>query len=83
MKNICIIPARKNSKRIKNKNIKNFCGKPLIYHSINLAKSKLFDKIIVSTDSIKIKKIATKYGADVPFLRSKSLSNDFVGTKKY
>ena len=83
MKNICIIPARKNSKRIKNKNIKNFCGKPLIYHSINLAKkSKLFDKIIVSTDPIKIKKIATKYGADVPFLRSKSLSNDFVGTKK-
>mgnify|MGYP005994045253 CR=1 FL=1 len=83
MKNICIIPARKNSKRIKNKNIKNFCGKPLIYYSINLAKkSKLFDRIIVTTDSPKIKKIAIKYGAEVPFLRSKILSNDFTSTKK-
>ena len=76
--NICIIPARLNSKRIKKKNIKNFCGKPLIYFSINLAKkSKLFNRIIVSTDSLKIKKIAQKYGAEVPFLRSKQLSNDF------
>ena len=58
MKNICIIPARKNSKRIKNKNIKLFCGKPLIYYSIDLAKkSKLFDRIIVTTDSLKIKKL--------------------------
>ena len=83
MKNICIIPARKNSKRIKNKNIKFFCGKPLIYYSIKLAKkSKLFERIIVSTDSPKIKKIALKYGAEVPFLRSKNLSNDFASTKK-
>ena len=51
-KNICIIPARGNSKRILNKNIKKFYGKPLIYYSINLAKkSKLFDKIFVSTDN--------------------------------
>ena len=83
MKNVCIIPARKNSQRIKNKNVKNFCGKPLIYYSINLAKkSKLFDRIIVSTDSPKIKKIAIKYGAEVPFLRNKYLSNDFTSTKE-
>ncbi len=83
MKNICIIPARKNSKRIKNKNIKLFCGKPLIYYSIDLAKkSKLFDRIIVTTDSLKIKKIAEKYGAEVPFLRNKKLSNDYSSTKE-
>jgi len=83
MKNICIILARKNSKRIKNKNIKSFCGKPLIYYSINLAKkSKLFERIIVSTDSLKIKKIAEKYSAEVPFLRNKKLSNDYASTKE-
>ena len=66
--NIAIIPARSGSKRIKNKNIKLFCGKPIIYYSINEAKkSKIFQKIIVSTDSEKIKKISEKYGAEVPF----------------
>ena len=74
---ICIIPARSGSKRIKNKNIKIFFGKPLIYYSIKLAiKSKIFDQIIVSTDSEKIKKIALKFGASVPFLRSKKNSDD-------
>ena len=54
----CLIPARKGSKRIKNKNIKNFFGKPLLYYVINTArKSGLFDKIIVSTDCFKIKKL--------------------------
>jgi N-acylneuraminate cytidylyltransferase len=78
---ICIIPARGGSKRIKNKNIIDFFGKPLISYSINVAiQSKLFDKIIVSTDSPKISNIAKKYGAEVPFLRSKKLSNDFTGT---
>tara|TARA_Y100001970_G_scaffold197272_2_gene239967 strand:- start:8460 stop:9158 length:699 start_codon:yes stop_codon:yes gene_type:complete len=78
---ICIIPARSGSKRIKNKNIVKFNGKPLISYSIKTAKkSKLFDRIIVSTDSIKIKKIALRYGAEVPFLRSKKLSNDYAGT---
>ena len=78
MKPICIIPARKNSKRIKNKNIKLFAGKPLISYVIKIAKkSKLFSKIIVSTDSKKIAKIAKKNGAEVPFLRSKKLSNDY------
>ncbi len=78
---ICVIPARSNSKRIKNKNIINFFGKPLIYYSIEAAKkSNLFKRIIVSTDSEKIANIAVKFGAEVPFLRSKKLSNDFVTT---
>ncbi len=76
-KTFCLIPARKGSKRIKNKNIKNFFGKPLLYYAINTArKSGLFDKIIVSTDSLKIKKIAQKYGCEVPFIRPKKYSND-------
>ena len=79
--NIAIIPARAGSKRIKNKNIKMFCGKPVIYYSILAAKkSNIFSKIIVSTDSIKIKQIAEKYGADVPFIRPKNLSDDFSST---
>jgi len=76
---ICLIPARSGSKRIKNKNIKKFLGKPLINWSIQKAKkSKLFDKIIVSTDSKKIANIAKKLGASVPFLRPKKLSNDYA-----
>ena len=78
---ICIIPARKNSKRIKNKNIINFMGKPMIAHVINLAKkSNLFSRIIVSTDCLKIAKIAKIFGAEVPFLRSKKLSGDHVNS---
>ena len=78
---ICVIPARANSQRIKNKNIVNFFGKPLIYYSITAAKkSNLFNRIIVSTDSKKIANIAIKFGAEVPFLRSKKLSNNFTHT---
>ena len=78
---ICIIPARSGSKRIKNKNIKLFDGKPIISYAIQLAKScGLFKRIIVSTDSYNISKIAKKYGAEVPFLRSKKLANDFTST---
>ena len=74
LNSICIIPARSGSKRIKNKNIKKFLGKPIISYSIKTAKkSGCFNKIIVSTDSIKISKIAIQYGADVPFIRSKKL----------
>lgn len=81
MKNIAIIPARGGSKRIPKKNIKLFHGKPLIAYSIEVAlKSKLFDKVIVSTDDEEIAKIAIKYGATVPFLRPKELSDDFTGT---
>ena len=78
---ICIIPARSGSKRLKNKNIKKFNGRPIISYAIKIARSsKLFTKIIVSTDSKKISNIAKKYGAEVPFLRSKKLSNDYAST---
>jgi CMP-N,N'-diacetyllegionaminic acid synthase len=74
---VAIIPARYGSTRIKKKNLKQFCGKPLIYYAIKKAiQSKCFDKVIVSTDSFNIKKIAEKYGAEVPFLRPKHLSRD-------
>mgnify|MGYP001391476346 CR=1 FL=1 len=80
-KTIAVITARGGSKRIKNKNILNFFGKPMIAYSIIAAKkSKLFDKIYISTDSRKIKKISEKYGGKVPFLREKKLSDDFTGT---
>ena len=79
---ICIIPARANSKRIKNKNIKIIENNPMISYVIKLAvSSNLFSKVVVSTDSKRIKKISEKYGATVPFLRSKKLSNDFATTK--
>ena len=80
---IAVITARKGSKRIKNKNIINFFGKPLIAYSITTAKkSNLFSKVFVSTDSLKIKKIAEEYGAEIPFLRKKKLSDDFSGTSE-
>ena len=65
---VAIIPARGGSKRIPRKNIKDFHGKPLIAYSIEVAlKSKLFDKVIVSTDDEEIAKIAMQYGAVIPF----------------
>ena len=86
LKLIALIPARSGSQRIKNKNIYNLNNKPLIAYSIKSAlKSKIFDRIIVSTDSLKYAKIAKKYGADVPFLRpkkfSKSTSPDYEWLK--
>lgn len=79
--NVAIIPARAGSKRIPNKNIRSFLGKPIIAYSIEAAKeSGLFNDIIVSTDSEEIAKIAKHYGADVPFIRPPELSDDFVGT---
>lgn len=81
MTNIAVIPARGGSKRIPRKNIKIFHGQPLISYSIEAAiRSKCFDKIIVSTDDEEIAEVAFRYGAEVPFLRSKELSNDFAGT---
>ena len=80
MKPICIIPARKGSKRIKNKNIKLFAGKPLISYVIGIAKkSKLFSKIIVSTDSEKIANIAKNNGAEVV---QSSFSNQSRGLRQ-
>ena len=78
MKKLCIIPARGGSKRIPKKNIKPFCGKPLIAYSIETAlKSDLFDRVIVSTDNEEIAKVAKEYGAEVPFMRPKELSDDY------
>lgn len=83
IKPICIIPARSGSKRVKNKNIINFFGKPIISYPILAAKnSKLFSKIIVSTDKKKITKIVKKFGAECPFIREKKLSDDKTSTKE-
>ncbi|MBU3568170.1 pseudaminic acid cytidylyltransferase [Polynucleobacter alcilacus] len=79
--NICIIPARGGSKRIPQKNIKNFHGHPIISYSIQSAiKSNLFDEVMVSTDDPEIAEISIKYGASVPFLRSAANSDDYSGT---
>ncbi len=81
MSNICIIPARGGSKRIPRKNIRDFLGKPIIAYSIEAAlESKLFDKVMVSTDDREIAKIAKSYGAEVPFLRSSKNADDFATT---
>jgi pseudaminic acid cytidylyltransferase len=77
--NVAIIPARGGSKRIPNKNIKMFLGKPMIRYSIEAAiKSGFFDKVVVSTDSEKIAEVARKAGAEIPFIRPDNLSDDFT-----
>lgn len=74
---LAVIPARAGSKRIPNKNIKNFLGKPLIAYAIEQAlKCPIVDRVIVDTDSPKIAKIARQYGAEVPFLRPEYLATD-------
>ena len=74
---IAIIPARGGSKGIKNKNIYPINNKPMLYWTVSeCIKSKIFNRILVSTDSISISRIAKKYGAEVPFLRPKYLSSD-------
>ena len=81
MKKIAIITARGGSKRIPRKNIKEFCGKPILAYSIEAAlQSKLFDVVMVSTDDEEIATIAKEYGAEVPFYRSEKTSNDFATT---
>lgn len=81
MKRIAIIPARSGSKGLKDKNIKELNGKPLIAYSIEAAiESKKFDKVFVSTDSQEYADIATKYGADASFLRSEKNSSDTAGS---
>ena len=78
---IAVIIARGGSKRIPNKNIKDFLGKPIIFYPINIAlKSNLFDGVYVSSDSKQIKDIASKFGAKTPFTRSSKNSNDVATT---
>lgn len=80
-KSIAIITARGGSKRIPKKNIKNFCGKPIIQYSIEAAlQSGVFSEVMVSTDSEEIAVIAKASGAAVPFLRAEKTSNDYATT---
>ncbi len=81
MNRIAVIPARGGSKRIPRKNIKHFCGAPIISYSIRAAiNSGLFDEIMVSTDDEEIREISLSYGAHVPFLRSEQTANDQATT---
>ena len=81
MKTVAIITARGGSKRIPRKNIKEFCGKPILAYSIEAAvQSELFDTVMVSTDDEEIAQIAKRYGAEVPFYRSEKTANDFATT---
>ena len=78
---VAIITARGGSKRIPKKNIRDFCGKPIIAYSIEAAfDSGVFDEVMVSTDSAEIADVAGSYGAAVPFMRSEATSNDFATT---
>lgn len=81
MKRIAVIPARSGSKGLKDKNIKDLCGKPLLAYSVEVAlKTQQFDTIHVSTDSEYYAEIAREYGADVPFLRDEKTASDTAST---
>jgi pseudaminic acid cytidylyltransferase len=78
---VAIIPARGGSERIPRKNIKPFLGKPIIAYSIEtVLRSKLFDRVIVSTDDLGIVDVACRFGAECPFVRPYALSDSFTGT---
>ena len=78
---LAVIPARGGSKRIPRKNIKPFCGKPMIAWSIEAARHcGCFDQVVVSTDDAEIAEVARQYGAQVPFMRPQTLSDDHTGT---
>lgn len=78
---LAVIPARGGSKRIPRKNIKKFCGRPILSYSIEAAiQSGLFNEVMVSTDDDEIAGVAKQYGASVPFLRSAETSNDYAST---
>ena len=80
-KRLAIITARGGSKRIPYKNIREFCGRPIIVYSVEAAlNSGVFDEVMVSTDDEKIAEIAKEAGAKVPFFRSAETSNDFATT---
>lgn len=78
---LAVITARGGSKRIPRKNIKDFCGKPIIAYSIEAAlASELFDEVMVSTDDEEIAEVARARGASVPFMRSEAASDDYATT---
>lgn len=78
---LCVIPARGGSMRIPRKNIRLFAGLPMLAHSIRSAREcGLFDHIVVSTDDDEIARVAQEHGAEIPFLRPKSLADDYTGT---
>lgn len=80
-KYLAVITARGGSKRIPKKNIKDFCGKPIIQYSIDAAReSGIFDEIMVSTDSEEIRNVAEQCGGKVPFMRSARTSGDMAMT---
>ena len=80
-RNLAIITARGGSKRIPRKNIKKFCGKPILHYSIQAAlDAGIFDEVMVSTDDEEIAEIAKAAGAKVPFFRSEQTANDFAST---
>src|SRR4051812_46880186 len=77
---LAVIPARGGSKRIKNKNVRDFCGKPLIGYALDICKkSELFDKIHVSTESEEVATVVQKLGHEIDFLRPIELADDFTG----
>ena len=80
MSAVAIIPARGGSQRIPRKNIRSFCGKPIIAYSVEAArKTGLFDEIIVSTDDKEIAEVAKQYGASVPFMRAAAIADGVTG----
>ena len=78
-KRLAMITARGGSKRIPRKNIKEFCGKPILFYSIEAAlNSGVFDEVMVSTDDEEIARLALEAGAKVPFMRSEATANDYA-----
>lgn len=79
--NLAVIPARGGSKRIPGKNVRPFCGRPIIAYSILTAlESGAFERVVVSTDDEEIARVAREHGAEVPFVRPAELSDDHTGT---
>lgn len=79
MNRLAVIPARGGSKRIPNKNIRDFCGRPMIAHIISTAsESELFDEIHISTDSLEIAEVCDKLGFKVAFMRPIELADDYA-----